>query len=289
VFWTESLGARVIDADGNHLGFIGIFRDITERHQSEETIRKLHAELEQRVRERTAQLESANRELEAFSYSVSHDLRAPLRAIDGFAHALHDDYGAQLDATARNYIERVRAAALRMGQLIDDLLNLSRVSRAPLRHEAVDLSRIAHEIVDELQRSEPERAVEVVIAPNLTATGDASLLRVVLQNLLGNAWKYTRNAAPARIEFAAATLDAMPHLYVRDNGAGFDMQFAGKLFLPFQRLHSAQEFEGTGVGLATVARIVHRHGGRIWAHAEPGRGATFSFTLGDTASRVAMG
>ncbi|MCI0505836.1 MAG: ATP-binding protein [Gammaproteobacteria bacterium] len=250
-----------------------------QRLRAERELEAHKAALENRVRERTAQLEAANKELEAFCYSVSHDLRAPLRAVDGFSHALLDDYAASFDDTARDYAARIREGTQRMSALIEDLLNLSRVTRAPLNREAVDLSRMAQEVVDELQRGEPDRAVRVTIASGLTATGDTNLLRVAMHNLLGNAWKYTRNTASPHIEFGQTIHDATRCLFVRDNGVGFDMQYAGKLFVPFQRLHGPHEFEGTGIGLASVARIVQRHGGRVWVNAEPGHGATFYFTL----------
>lgn len=280
VFWTESLGAQVIDSQGNHLGFIGIFRDITERHKAEETIHKLNAELEQRVLDRTSQLEAANKELETFSYSVSHDLRAPLRSIDGFAHALEDDYAEQLDDTAHDYLSRVRKATQRMGVLIDDMLNLSRVARAPLRRQTLDVTRLAQEIIDELKQAEPDRNVDISIAPDLKVSADPVLFRAALQNLLDNAWKYTRRTNQARIEFKSCEHQDTDCFCVRDNGTGFDMQYANKLFAPFQRLHAVQDFEGTGIGLATVARIIRRHGGRIWADSAIDQGATFYFTLG---------
>jgi signal transduction histidine kinase len=250
-------------------------------------------ELEARVAERTrelehrnealrrnaAELEAANSELDAFAYSVSHDLRAPLRSIDGFSQVLLEDYAAQLDQAGRDSLQRVRAASQRMGTLIDDLLKLARVTRAEVRTEVVDLSGLARDIVSELQRAAPERQVDCTIAPGLTARGDARLLRVVLDNLLRNSWKYTANQPQPRIEFGSLEADGGRTFLVRDNGAGFDMKYADKLFGVFQRLHSAEEFEGTGVGLATVRRIITRHGGRIWAEGAVAQGATFYFTL----------
>lgn len=237
------------------------------------------AELEQRVSERTAELERANKELEAFSYSVSHDLRTPLRAIDGFSQALLEDYSEQLDATGRDYLARVRAGAQRMGGLIDALLTLARVSRATKNEEHVDLTAIAEEIVGELHTANPERNTDVQITPRLSALGDPYLLRIVLENLLSNAWKYSGKRDHAVIEFGMSSHDGEPCFFVRDNGAGFDMSYANKLFGAFQRLHDAKEFAGTGVGLATVQRIIHRHGGRIWAEAAVDKGAVFYFTL----------
>jgi light-regulated signal transduction histidine kinase (bacteriophytochrome) len=225
-------------------------------------------------------LEEANRELEAFSYSVSHDLRAPLRSIEGFSQILLEDYGDKLDEEGEDYLGRVRAASRRMAFLIDDLLDLSRVSRRPLRRELVDLSTQTREIAAELGKSQPEREAEFVIADGLTANGDARLLRLALENLLGNAWKFTSREEKARIEFGSTTLEGRERVYfVRDNGMGFDEAYAGKLFGAFQRLHGPEEFEGTGIGLATVQRIVRRHGGRVWAEGEVGQGATFFFTL----------
>jgi signal transduction histidine kinase len=226
-------------------------------------------------------LEEANRELEAFSYSVSHDLRAPLRSIEGFSQILLEDYADKLDEEGEDYLGRVRAASRRMALLIDDLLDLSRVSRRPLRCELVDLSAQTREIAAELGKSQPEREAEFVIADGLTANGDPRLLRLVLENLLGNAWKFTSREEKVRIEFGSATLEGRERVYfVCDNGVGFDETYAGKLFGAFQRLHGPDEFEGTGIGLATVQRIVRRHGGRVWAEGEVGDGATFFFTLG---------
>ena len=256
-------------------------------------LRRYATELEERVTERThelqernealrrnaAELLAANTELDAFAYSVSHDLRAPLRSIDGFSQVLLEDYGAQLDESGRDSLQRVRAASQRMATLIDDLLKLARVTRSEMRTELVDLSKIARDIATELHRSTPERQVDVTIAQGLEARGDVRLLRVALENLLRNSWKYTAKQPRPRIEFATVEGNGERVFMVRDNGAGFDMQYADKLFGVFQRLHSADEFEGTGVGLATVRRIITRHGGRIWAEGAVDRGATFYFTL----------
>jgi PAS domain S-box-containing protein len=253
--------------------------DVTERRVIEERLQSMNSELEQRVRERTAQLEATVRELESFSYSVSHDLRAPLRAIDGFSQALHEDYAEQLDERAHEYLRRVRRAAQRMDDLIDNLLTLSRVMRSGFDRIPVDLSGLTTEIADELRRAHPDRVVAFHIAPDLHVTGDRALLRTALDNLLGNAWKFSGGRPEARIEVGAVAGAAPPTFYVRDNGAGFDMAYAEKLFQPFQRLHAPDEFEGSGVGLATVQRIIARHGGRVWGESKPGEGATFYFTL----------
>ncbi len=223
---------------------------------------------------------AANQELETFSYSVSHDLRTPLRAIDGFSQALEEDYAASLDETGRRHLERIRAAVRHMGQLIDALLHLARMSRMELRRSQVDLSELARTVARELQDLDPRRKVEFGIAEGIEARGDATLLRVVLQNLLGNSWKFTGKREDARIEFGVETNGGWPVYSVCDNGAGFDMKHADKLFGPFQRLHRAAEFPGTGIGLATVQRLVRRHGGRVWAESAPGRGTAIRFTLG---------
>jgi light-regulated signal transduction histidine kinase (bacteriophytochrome) len=247
---------------------IGYSLDISERKRAEAL-----------ARERAEELAAINHELEAFSYSVSHDLRAPLRAVDGFARALAEDYGHCLDEQAQDYLRRVRSGTQRMGQLIDDLLQLSRINRAAFNPVDVNLSTMAQAIMDQLAATAPDRSVDLVIAPEMKALGDERLLNIALINLLDNAWKYTGKTAAARIEFGAVRQDGQTVYYVRDNGAGFDMQYAGKLFGAFQRLHGA-EFPGTGIGLATVARIVHRHGGRIWANSAIGKGASFYFSLG---------
>jgi signal transduction histidine kinase len=236
--------------------------------------------LNDEITHKATQIEAANKELEAFSYSVSHDLRAPLRAIDGFSQALLEDYADRLDDQARDHLNRVRAATQRMGHLIDDMLTLSRVTRAEMRRGTVDLSALAADVLAELQKSEPGRKVDWRIESGLVAEGDARQLRVALVNLLGNAWKFTGKTAAARIEFGAMrNADHIMEFFVRDNGVGFDMAYADKLFGAFQRLHLASEFPGTGIGLATVQRIVHRHGGQVRGVGMPGQGATFYFTL----------
>lgn len=233
-----------------------------------------------RLSDRQAELERTNQELEAFSYSVSHDLRAPLRSIDGFSQALLEDCGDVLPQEGLEHLHRVRNAAQRMSQLIDDLLQLSRLGRAPMADEEVNLSELAAEVAGELSNAEPRRQVRVEIAPGLVARGDSRLLRVVWENLLGNAFKFTSKRPEARIEVGAITGDdGQTEFFVRDNGAGFDPRYAARLFVPFQRLHSASEFPGTGIGLATVQRVIHRHGGRIRAESQPGSGTTFYFTL----------
>jgi light-regulated signal transduction histidine kinase (bacteriophytochrome) len=239
------------------------------------------AALNESLQQAKAATEVANRELEAFSYSVAHDLRAPLRSIDGFSQALLEDYADKLDDEGVQHLRYVREAAQEMGELIDGLLTLSRVARSELRREPVDLSRLARSVFAQLQKAAPDRRVETIVADDLMVEGDPRLLRVVLDNLIGNAWKFTRNRQAARIEVGALDRDGMRTCFVGDNGAGFDMAYAAKLFGVFQRLHSTTEFEGTGIGLATVQRIVSRHRGRVWAEGAVDAGATFSFTLWD--------
>jgi light-regulated signal transduction histidine kinase (bacteriophytochrome) len=272
ITWVSTTKMPLRDAGGQITGSFGISRDITERKHAEEELQKSNY-----------QLEAANKELEAFSYSVSHDLRAPLRTIDGFSLAVVEDYGDQLPEEARSHLARVRKAAQYMSQLIDDLLNLSRVTRAIMKSDVVNMSRLAHGVIAELQRTQPERRVKFTNKPNLTVHGDPHLLQVVLENLLNNAWKFTSKREEAEIEFGVQQQNEETIYFVRDNGAGFDMAYTGKLFGAFQRLHAMTDFPGTGVGLATVQRIIHRYGGRIWAEAQLDQGATFFFTLAGSA------
>ena len=258
----------VLDHSGKVTGIVCAAIDITERKKTEEELR-----------ERTADLENANRDLESFSYSVSHDLKAPLRALDGFSEAVLLDYADKLDEQGRGYLNRVRTASKTMSQLIDGMLSLSRVARLEAHLEKVDLSDIAQTIVETLKSSQPEREAEITIAPHITANGDIQLLKILLKNLLENAWKFTSRLGMTRIAFGVKEENSEKVYYVRDNGAGFDMKYADKLFLPFQRLHSSDEFPGMGIGLATARRVIARHRGRIWAESEPGEGATFYFTL----------
>lgn len=269
----------VRDDSGAVHGGVAVFRDVTAHKRAEAELKALTASLEARVRERTAELEATNRELEAFCYSVSHDLRTPLRAIDGFSQALIEDCADKLGDEGQDHLRRVRSASQRMGQLIDDLLKLSRTTRAELRRESVDLTALVRTVVGELQRNQPDREIRIEIGDVPPPRGDSPLLRVLLENLLGNAWKFTTRCPDPRIEFGCVVEDEQVVYFVRDNGAGFDQTYAHKLFGAFQRLHSASEFPGTGIGLAIVGRIVHRHGGQIRAEGTPGRGAAFYFTL----------
>ncbi len=272
------------DETGNVKGVFAAARDITEKKKAEKAIMRMNDELEQRVVERTVQLTAANKELEAFCYSVSHDLRSPLRSIDGFSQAVLEDYEEKLDDRGRDCLHRVRAASQRMGQLIDDLLKLSRVTRGEMQNNVVDLSSIVRHVAEGLRESEPGRQVELIVHEGLAAEGDPQLLRVVLENLLGNAWKFTSKHQTAKIEFGMETMDGTQAYFVRDDGSGFDMAYSEKLFGPFQRLHAVTDFPGTGIGLATVQRIITRHGGKVWAEGGVEKGATFYFTVGQGVS-----
>src|SRR6266446_674737 len=267
------------DENGKPKAILEVNNDVTERKQAEHEIRRLNEELEQRVADRTAQLQAANKELEAFSYSVSHDLRAPLRHIDGFSQALLEDYTDKLDDVGKGYLREVRGASQEMAQLIDDVLQLARVTRSEMRREVVNLSDLARAIAAELKKREPKRKVILNLKEDLTTRGDRRLLRIVLNNLLGNAWKFTAKRTEGQITLGREQKNGESTYFIRDNGAGFDMAYVGKLFGAFQRLHTAGEFEGTGIGLATVQRIVYRHGGRVWAEGAVNDGATFYFTL----------
>ncbi|WP_437678313.1 sensor histidine kinase [Sorangium sp. So ce131] len=290
--WMLASAAPVHDAGGGLRFGVVVAKDITEKRQAErslaqanEALARLNAELERRVAERTAALQQANTELEAFSYSVSHDLRAPLRAVAGYCRILEEDYAAAFDDEGRDTLSRAMAAATRMGHLIDDLLALSRLTRAEVRRERVDLSELARAVIGELRERHPSREVDVRIEGGLVDQCDPRLIRVVLENTLGNAWKFTSKRERAEIELGAARRDEGDRAYfVRDNGAGFDMKYAEMLLAPFQRLHAASEFEGTGIGLAIVHRVIAKHGGRVWFDAAVGRGATFYFTLGTSPS-----
>ena|SRR5690242_3216915 len=277
--WYITVKFPLLDSAGQAYAVAGISTDITARRQAEEQVRKLNAELEQRVRERTAELETTARELDAFAYSVSHDLRAPLRSIHGFSRFLEEDYSDRLDDAGREYVARIKSSVAKMGQLIDDLLRLSRATRTELNREPVDISALATEIIEEIRGAEPDRQVEVDIASGLVTTGDSHLLRLALDNLLSNAWKFTGKCEHAAISVGSERQASEQVFFVRDNGAGFNKRYEHKLFDPLQRLHTADEFEGNGIGLAIVHRILSRHGGRIWAESELGKGATFFFTV----------
>ncbi|MFT3696734.1 MAG: PAS domain S-box protein [Kofleriaceae bacterium] len=289
---THAALAMPLIARGRTIGVISLFRTTTETPYSDEEVQlvasladraglaidnaTLVTTLEHRVEQRTAALELANQELESFSYTVSHDLRAPLRAIDGFSRALEEDYANALDESGRHYLQRIRSGTDRMATLIDVLLDLSKIKRTSLSLAPVDLSALATEVIDDLRRADPERTVEAIVAPGLVVRGDARLLRIVLVNLIGNAWKFTSRSPQQRIEVGRAPDGT---IFVRDSGAGFDMAGIDRLFRPFQRLHAPTDFEGTGIGLATVQRIIAHHGGKLWGASEPSHGATFSFTL----------
>lgn len=275
----EWYNTPLVTEAGDVIGVASLVADVTEKVQALQELELHRDHLEDLVQDRTAKLEDVNKELESFSYSVSHDLRAPLRAIDGFSQAVLEDNANQMDAESSDNLERVRRGAQRMSGLIDDLLQLSRVTRHEIRHEKVDLSILATTVLSKLEESEPDRKVDQLIAREISVHGDSHLLELVLDNLLGNAWKYTSKTADPRIEFGVTQQDGDCVYFVKDNGAGFNMKYADKLFGAFQRLHKEEDYPGTGIGLATVQRIIHRHGGRIWAEAEQGKGATFYFTV----------
>jgi signal transduction histidine kinase len=276
VHWATISGRPLYDAQGRFAGYHGTGRDVSREMEATQQLRKFNVALERKVIERTQALDAANRELEAFSYSVSHDLRAPLRAIDGFAELLEERHAALLDAEARGYLQHVRSGAAHMNRLIEDLLALSHASRTALVKHPVDLSALARAVVREIEARDGARRVAWRIADGLGALADPGLMRIVLENLLGNAWKYTGRSREPVIEVGS---NAAGEIYVRDNGIGFDQAQAGALFEPFRRLEGAQAFEGTGVGLATVQRVIARHGGRVRAEGAPGEGATFYFWL----------
>jgi PAS domain S-box-containing protein len=277
--WVHGFGRLDFDAERHPLKMHGTIQDVTERRLTEEEIRQLNRTLEQRVKDRTAQLETANKELESFSYSVSHDLRAPLRAIDGFARILEEDYTARLDDEGRRLLGIICGEAKRMGQLIDDLLSFSRMSRQQTESAQIDMTALAQAVFDEHAAQAPGRQLRLKLQPLPPARGDRALLRQALANLISNAIKYTRSRAVAEIEIGGRAEGGENLYHVKDNGVGFDMKYAGKLFGVFQRLHTADEFEGNGVGLALVQRVIHRHGGRVWGEGKLNEGSTFYFTL----------
>lgn len=274
------LSVRLLRDNGAPVCFLPMVQDITQRRRVEEQVLRLNASLERRVQERTAELDLSNKELSAFTFSVSHDLRSPLRGIDGWSLALLEDYGDKLDEKGRVFIGRIRSESQRMGQLIDDMLRLSRITLAEMNLRTVDFSKLTHDIFAKLREANPDRRVECVVEPNITAIGDEAWLDAVFTNLLENSWKFTQKNGAAKIEFGTISNPNEKVYFVRDNGVGFDAASATRLFTPFHRMHRLSEFPGTGVGLAIVHRVINRHHGRIWAESQVNRGATFYFTLG---------
>lgn len=281
VFWARMVASLIPDDHGAPLFGVSIINDISQQKDAERALLELNSQLEQKVLLRTAELETANKELESFAYSVSHDLRAPLRAIDGYGSFLELDFGDQLTEDGQLLINNMRQATQKMSRLIDDMLKLSRVTRAEMTISSLDISQIVMSTLRIMSQQEPDRQVDFNVTPGMIAQGDAQLLQIAIENLLRNAWKFTSKIDQATIEVGKIAGSNPSTFYIRDNGAGFSMEYAEKLFIPFQRLHRADEFEGTGVGLATVQRIIHRHQGKIWAESTPGKGATFYFTLGE--------
>jgi PAS domain S-box-containing protein len=290
VLMVERRFSVIRDEEGRPAAVLSVNTDVTDRLQAQRELESLNSQLEQRIAERTAQLQESNDELRTFAYSLAHDLRAPLGAIDGFSSELERRLGDGLDGTSRHYLARVRAGVRQMSDLTDAMLSLTHLSQAPLLRQLVDLSATAQGWLHRMREQDPQRRVEVAIGGTPRVQGDARLLADLMENLLGNAWKFTGGREDARIEFGCEPGEgAAPVYFVRDNGAGFDPAYAEKLFAPFQRLHTAAEFPGTGIGLAIVRKIVSRHGGRVWAQSQPGRGASFFFTLADTAQEVQAG
>ena len=277
--YIETSASLQKDSSGTPIGFRGIVHDITARKRAEEELKKYREQLEGLVHERTIKLEASNKELEAFSYSISHDLRAPLRAIEGFSQALLEDCEDKLDVQGKDYLLRIRAATQRMSTLIEDLLNLSRITRSEMSMGKVNLTRIVRSVINELQNSQPRSNVQIRIADGLEDIADSRLMSIALENLMSNAWKFTAKQSEALIEFGSLREGSKKIYFIRDNGAGFEMTYMDKLFAPFQRLHTIDEYPGTGIGLATVRRIIHRHGGKVWAEGKTGKGATFYFSI----------
>lgn len=280
VFVGETFGTKVFDIDGNAIGFMGVIRDITSRKRVEAELLEHKNHLEELVNERTVELRNLNKELEAFSYSVSHDLRAPLRAINGFSNMLREENDATLNDDSKNYLDRIIKASVKMERLIDDLLQISRVSRVDLNKEKIDLSKMAEDILTNLKNDEPQRLAKWDIEQGLTVKGDKTLINVLMQNLLDNAWKYSAKQAETNINLYRCSANGVKNTFcIEDNGTGFDVKYKDKIFQPFQRLHTDSEFVGTGIGLATVSRVAHRHGGNVWVESAPGKGSRFYFNL----------